>query len=74
VFNVARGEETSVLQLVALLNQALGTHLEPEFAPPRAGEIRRSAGDPRRAQAVLGWRPTVGLTEGLSRLVRAVSS
>jgi len=37
VFNVARGEETSVLQLVALLNQALGTHLEPEFAPPRRG-------------------------------------
>jgi UDP-glucose 4-epimerase len=73
VFNVARGEETSVLQLVALLNQALGTHLEPEFAPPRAGEIRRSAGDPRRAQAVLGWRPTVGLMEGLSRLVRSIS-
>ena len=73
VVNVARGEETSVLQLVALLNQALGTHLEPIFAPARAGEVRRSAGDPRRAQAVLGWRPTVGLTEGLSRLVRAVS-
>ncbi len=73
VLNVARGEETSVLQLVALLNQALGTHLEPMFAPARAGEVRRSAGDPRRAQAVLGWRPAVGLTEGLSRLVRAVS-
>ena len=73
VLNVARGEETSVLRLVALLNQALGTHLEPEFAPPRAGEIRRSAGDPRRAQAVLGWQPTVGLTEGLSRLVRSLS-
>ncbi len=73
VVNVARGEETSVLRLVALLNQALGTHLEPVFAPARAGEVRRSAGDPRRAQAVLGWRPTVGLTEGLSRLVRSLS-
>ena len=73
VLNVARGEETSVLQLVALLNQALGTRLEPMFAPARAGEVRRSAGDPHRAQAVLGWQPTVGLTEGLSRLVRAVS-
>jgi UDP-glucose 4-epimerase len=73
VFNVARGEETSVLQLVALLNQALGTHLEPMFALARAGEVRRSAGDPRRAQAVLGWRPAVGLTEGLSRLVTSLS-
>ena len=73
VVNIARGEETGVLRLVTLLNQALGTALEPEFAPPRAGEIRRSAGDPRRAQAVLGWQPTVGLAEGLSRLVRSVS-
>jgi UDP-glucose 4-epimerase len=73
VLNVARGEETSVLQLVALLNQALGTHLEPMFAPARAGEVRRSAGDPRRAQAVLRWQPTIGLTEGLSRLIRTVS-
>ncbi len=73
VLNVARGEETSVLRLVALLNQALGTHLEPVFAPARAGEVRRSAGDPRRAQAVLGWQPTVGLTEGLSRLVSSLS-
>lgn len=69
--NIARGEETSVLRLVMLLNQALGTALEPDFAPPRAGEIRRSAGDPRRAQSVLGWQPMVGLAEGLSRLARS---
>lgn len=74
VVNVARGEETSVLRLVALLNQALGAALEPEFAPPRAGEVRRSAGDPRRAQSVLGWRPTVGLAEGLSRLLHSETS
>jgi UDP-glucose 4-epimerase len=72
VLNIARGEETSVLHLVALLNQALGTSLEPEFAPARVGEVRRSAGDPRRARAILGWRPTVGLAEGLSRMVREV--
>ncbi|MBC7226263.1 MAG: SDR family oxidoreductase [Thermoflexales bacterium] len=71
VVNVARGEETGVLHLVTLLNQALGTALEPEFAPPRAGEVRRSAGDPSRARAVLGWQPTVGLAEGLSRLLRS---
>ncbi len=71
VVNLARGEETSVLHLVTLLNQALGTALEPVFAPPRAGEIRHSAGDPRRAQLVLGWQPTVGLAEGLSRLVHS---
>ncbi len=71
VVNIARGEETGVLRLVTLLNQVLGTALEPEFAPPRAGEIRRSAGDPRRARSILGWQPTVGLAEGLSRLIHS---
>ncbi len=71
VVNVARGEETSVLRLVTLLNQTLGAALEPEFAPPRAGEIRRSAGDPRRARSILGWQPTVGLAEGLARLIHS---
>ncbi|MFN3762374.1 MAG: SDR family oxidoreductase [Anaerolineae bacterium] len=74
VVNIARGEETSVLRLVTLLNQTLGTALEPEFAPPRAGEIRRSAGDPRRARSILGWQPTVGLAEGLARLIHSGQS
>ncbi|MDW8067541.1 MAG: SDR family oxidoreductase [Anaerolineae bacterium] len=69
VLNIAWGKETSLLRLVALLNRVLGTDLRPEFAPPRSGDIRRSAGDSRRAQALLGWRPSVGLAEGLSRLV-----
>lgn len=69
VLNIARGEETSVLRLVALIHQALGTAIEPIFAPARPGEVRRSAGDPRRAQVVLGWQPTVALDEGLSRLI-----
>ncbi len=69
VLNVSRGEETPVIQLVTLLNRALGTHLEPVFAPPRAGEVHRSAGDPHRARALLGWQPSVGLEEGLARLV-----
>ncbi len=69
VLNIARGEETPVIHLVTLLNQVLGTHLEPVFAPSRVGEVHRSAGDPRRAQALLGWQPSVGLAEGLAHLV-----
>lgn len=69
VINVARGEQTSLLGLVARLNHVLGTALAPEFAPPRVGDIRHSAGDPARARAILGWEPGVGLDEGLARLL-----
>jgi nucleoside-diphosphate-sugar epimerase len=36
---------------------------------PRAGDIRRSLGDPALADRRLDWRPEIGLQEGLARLV-----
>jgi UDP-glucose 4-epimerase len=38
---------------------------EPEFAPPRAGEVQRIALDASRAERELGWRPATPLEEGL---------
>jgi len=71
VFNVAGGEQTSILQLAAVLNQVLDTNLTPAFAPPQTGEVRFSQADVRRARKVLGWEARIPLREGLSRLVRA---
>ena len=64
--NVGTGRETSVLELVAALRELSGTEgFEPEFAPPRTGEVQRIALDAGRAQRELGWRAEVGLDEGL---------
>lgn len=71
VFNVARGIQTSILQLAAELNQVLGTDLVPTFASARVGEVRFSQGDASRAQEVLGWAARVPLQAGLSRLLSA---
>ena len=71
IFNIAGGEQTSVLQLAAELNQVLDTNLMPIFAPARTGEVRFSQGDARRARQVLAWEPRISLREGLSRLVQA---
>jgi UDP-glucose 4-epimerase len=70
VFNVASDSQTSILQLAEALNRVLGTDLEPTFAPARAGEVRFSQGDVRRAREVLGWQTEVSLQEGLARLVQ----
>lgn len=65
-FNVGTGRETSVLELVeALAGMGGGTGFEPRFAPPRAGEVRRIAIDPGKAERELGWRPRTDLAEGL---------
>jgi UDP-glucose 4-epimerase len=42
VFNVGRGEETSVLDLAQTIGACLGVAVNPVFPPARDGEIRRS--------------------------------
>jgi UDP-glucose 4-epimerase len=70
VFNIGSGSETSLLELAGALQRAMGSGLEPEFGPARGvnGVTRRLADISRAAQR-LGWKPEVGLDEGLRRLV-----
>jgi nucleoside-diphosphate-sugar epimerase len=41
--------------------------LEPLRAAARVGDARHSLASIERARALLGWRPRVGLEEGLER-------
>ena len=65
VYNVGTGRETSVVELLDLCRRVAGKDVEPEFAPPRPGELQRSVLDPGRAVDELGWRPERSLEEGL---------
>ncbi len=69
VINVASGERHTLLQLVALLNDILGTDFEPVFAPERQGEVRHSHASTILARTLLGHQPRVSLREGLERTV-----
>ena len=64
--NVGTGIETDVLELVRQLGElGDGGSFEPEMAPPRPGEVQRISIDPGRAERELGWKPQMGLEEGL---------
>ncbi|MBV9047686.1 MAG: GDP-mannose 4,6-dehydratase, partial [Solirubrobacterales bacterium] len=69
--NIGWGQETSVLDLLAALREVGdGRSLaEPEFAPERPGEVRRSCLDVQRARRELGWEAEVELREGLARIL-----
>ena len=67
VMNVGTGRETNVLDLLGACQAAAGTSVEPEHRPARLGELQRSALDCSLAGRELGWRPEVGLDEGLAR-------
>jgi UDP-glucose 4-epimerase len=69
VFNVACGEERDLCSLAKTLARIVGAADDPRYAPPRAGDIRRSLADTRRAASVLAFRPRVPFEEGLRRTV-----
>jgi len=54
-----------VLDLYDAVTAASDVQREPEFAPPRLGELQRSVLDPERAARELRWRARHGLDEGL---------
>jgi UDP-glucose 4-epimerase len=71
--NVGTGRETTVLELVEAL-RAMGGNgsFEPEFAPPRTGEVQRITIDASRAERELGWRAETGLEDGLRLTLDAI--
>ncbi len=68
-FNVGSGKRYDLLQLMAALNRALGTRVEPLFGPPRAGDMRHLVGDTRYAKALLGYQPVMSFEDGLADTV-----
>jgi UDP-glucose 4-epimerase len=69
-FNVGRGSATSLLQIVALLNELTGTNLQSIHQPARSGDIRHSLADISAIQS-LGWSPIISMEEGLTELFQA---
>ncbi len=69
-FNVGSGRETSVLELLELLQSAAQTALEPDPRPLRPGELERSALESSRIRDVLGWEASVALDAGLEQTFR----
>ena len=68
-FNIATSVQRSVLDLAKSVGEVMGQKPKLEFAPPRAGELFRSALDVSKAKKVLGWSPQYVFDNGLRELV-----
>jgi UDP-glucose 4-epimerase len=69
VMNIAGGQASTLNQLVAWLNELLGTDLPPIYEPPRPADIRHSYASIRKAETLLRYRPPLDVREGLRRTV-----
>ncbi|MFQ5655449.1 MAG: NAD-dependent epimerase/dehydratase family protein [Planctomycetota bacterium] len=65
VFHVASGSSTRIIDLAQLIAAESGCDEDPVFAPPRPGDVRRSAASVRKLADALGWSPGISLEEGL---------
>lgn len=66
VFNIASGQEITILELAKNIRKITGTHSRLEFRPPRSGDIIRSVADMSRARNELGFAAKTTITKGLS--------
>jgi len=69
VFNIALGEEHTVLDLLDELNTIMGLSIKPTFVPKRPGDVLRTYADSSKAQRLLKWTGRVNFSEGLRRTV-----
>ena len=65
LFNIGSGEGLSLNSLVDLLDQSLGRQLERRYLPGRSFDVPISVLAIGLAEAELGWRPQLGLEEGI---------
>jgi len=69
IVNIGTGVPTSVNRIYELIREIVGFDQSPRYAEPRAGEVSRIYLNVDHARDVLGWSPTVELTEGLRRTI-----
>jgi UDP-glucose 4-epimerase len=71
-FNIGTQTETNVVDLLAACQAVAGTAVAPQHRPSRLGELDRSCLDCSLAAAELGWRPAVGMRDGLAATLAAL--
>lgn len=67
--NLAADTTVTVLSMLESIAARIGVEANPNFEPPRPGDIRDSLADISLANELLGWHPTVSFEEGINRTV-----
>jgi nucleoside-diphosphate-sugar epimerase len=73
VVNIACGERTSLNRLIQYVGGLSGNRLDPDYRPPRPGDVRDSLADVTAARHLLGYEPMLDIKEGLKRTYDAFS-
>lgn len=67
VYNIACGQQTSLLELFNMLKAEAGSAIQPVFGPERTGDVKHSLADISKAKTLLQYEPRVSIEEGLKK-------
>ena len=67
VYNIAKGEQTTLNELFDILREISGKNIKPVHGPERDGDIKHSLADVSKAKRLLGYDPATSPAEGLRK-------
>jgi UDP-N-acetylglucosamine/UDP-N-acetyl-alpha-D-glucosaminouronate 4-epimerase len=70
VYNIAYGQQTSLIGLFNHLKKEAGSEQQPVYGPARKGDVMHSLADISKARKFLGYDPPVSVEEGLKKTFR----
>lgn len=69
IFNLAAGGQTSLNDLVDVLHEVIGSNVKPDYVAARAGDIKHSKADIKKAEQQMGYTPENSFLEGIRQTV-----
>lgn len=74
ILNVGRGDLVRLDELIDALAEALGVRAKIARQPEQPGDVPLTLADTNACERVLGWKPNVGIDEGIRQYVEWLES
>lgn len=74
IFNLGNNQPERLMDMIQYLGDALGIEPQMEMLPMQPGDVPITYADISKAQAKLGYQPTINLKDGLARFVEWFAS
>jgi len=68
--NLGESATTTVLEMIALLEESLGLKAQLDFRPPVPGDVPLTFADISKAKKLFGYDPRTKIAEGIPRFAR----
>lgn len=69
ILNLGESRTVTLLELIALLEKALGRKAQLRFLPEEPGDMAVTCADVSRAERLLGYRPKTAIEDGIGKFV-----